>query len=69
MRKRRYSVISNFVCPECKNIIPLPRNHGKQRAKGHIKTLYCPYCKADRNFTEIRRKEFYTCMDGSIMYV
>lgn len=43
MRKRSFT-ISQFVCPECNNIIPLPRKSNRNRETGHIKDLYCPYC-------------------------
>ena len=44
--------ISYFVCPVCQNMIPLPRPRGNQRAKGHLKWIYCPYCRQKRNFIE-----------------
>lgn len=68
MRKRRYMVTSNFVCPECGMIMPLPRNHGNRRESGHIKDLYCPRCKETRKFTEIARKNAYTTLDGKVIY-
>lgn len=43
--KRKPMVMSLFVCPECGLEMPLPRIHGSQREKGHIKDLYCPICK------------------------
>lgn len=36
--------ISQFVCPDCGLIMPLPRRHGKERETGHIKDLFCPRC-------------------------
>lgn len=65
MRKRRYYSISDFVCPECGMIIPLPRL--QQREKGHIKDLYCPGCKTERKFVEYRRKDVYKTLDGTIV--
>lgn len=42
---KRYSYdISRFLCPDCGNIIPLPRKTKKERESGHIKDLYCPWC-------------------------
>lgn len=69
MRKRRYTTISNFICPDCSNVIPLPRSHGNQREKGHIKTLYCPFCKSEKDFKEMKRKECYISLAGDVIYV
>ena len=41
---RRNYTISYFVCPECGNTFPLPRNKDAQRKKKHIKDLYCVFC-------------------------
>lgn len=51
-RAKRFA-ISNFVCPQCNNMIPLPRPH-KQREKDHKKNIYCPYCDSTMLMTEIR---------------
>ena len=66
--KRSGCLISNFVCPECKKIVPLPRNHGRQRKKNHIKDIYCPFCKEVRKFTEITYKHIYEMEDGRVIY-
>lgn len=44
--------ISNFKCPVCGNMIPLPRTKAKPRERGHIKDLYCPWCKEVRKTKE-----------------
>ena len=54
MRKQRYMDLSTFVCPVCNKTFPIMRNHGKQREKGHIKDIWCPYCRQERKFLEIR---------------
>lgn len=36
--------ISQFKCQECGHIIPLPRKKKREREKGHIKDIYCPWC-------------------------
>ena len=48
LRRKRY-VTSEFHCSECEFVMPLPRNCGRQREKGHIKDLTClnPGCNGD----------------------
>lgn len=60
--------ISNFVCPECGNKFPLPRPKSMRRGKGHIKDLYCPFCKKVVKTTEIRPRDFVEMYDGSRFY-
>ena len=45
---------STFICTECGNKMYLYRDVNKRRSKGHIKTMYCPFCKNERMFKEIR---------------
>lgn len=66
--RRSNCVISNFVCPECKRVIQLPRQHGRQRKKNHIKDIYCPYCKEIRKFQEVTYKCSFETEDGKIIY-
>lgn len=68
MRKQRFMDKSLFVCNTCGNTIPLMRRHGSQRERGHIKDLWCPYCKADRKFAEIRRGDF-AVVNGNNIYM
>lgn len=65
--KRKPMVMSLFVCPECGLEMPLPRIHGSQREKGHIKDLYCPICKDTMKFMEYGYKESYKNLDGEII--
>ena len=58
MRKQRFMDLSNFICPVCGKSFPIMRNHGQQREKGHIKDIWCPYCKEDRKFKEIRKRDY-----------
>ena len=46
--------ISDFVCPECGHIIPIPRKNSQRRENGHIKDLYCPWCDKIQKMTEYR---------------
>lgn len=52
---------SRFFCTECgKENIMVFRSRGKRREAGHLKKLYCPYCKEERNCAEISYKNNYT---------
>ena len=59
MRKVRGCVISNFVCQECGTVVPLPRNHGRQRENGHVKDIWCPKCKCVSKFKEVKYNQFF----------
>lgn len=54
MSRNRKVSISDFICPGCGNKIPLPRHMNHTREKGHIKDLYCPFCKDIMKMKEIR---------------
>lgn len=60
MRRYNHKVsISKLVCPECKNIFPIPRMINSNREKGHIKTMWCPFCKNIRDMVECRAHDTY----------
>lgn len=47
--------VSEFYCTKCgKRGFDVPRKAGSQREAGHLKKLYCIYCKNDCNFAEVR---------------
>lgn len=47
--------INDFYCVVCGNKgISVPRKNGRQREAGHLKKLYCIYCKEEWNFAEVR---------------
>jgi hypothetical protein len=57
---------NEFYCTNCGNqsMIPITRIRGKEREPGHLKKLYCMYCKEERNFVEINPKaQTYTYED------
>lgn len=42
-----------FFCTQCgKEGLSVWRNSATQRGKGHLKKLYCIYCKAEKNHYE-----------------
>lgn len=51
LRKQPY-IISELTCPECGKIFPIPRWKGAKRSHGHIKDIWCPYCKGIKKFVE-----------------
>ena len=55
---------SIFYCTRCgRQGIPVFRNKGKLREKGHLKTLFCIYCNDTVNHVEIKPDERYTSED------
>lgn len=59
--------ISQFVCPDCGGILPLPRRCKKPRENGHIKDLYCPWCNDIKKMTEYKSGQPIRNMDGEII--
>lgn len=47
--------VSDFYCTKCgRQGLPIIRSRGKAREPGHLKKLYCPYCKKQHNMVEVR---------------
>lgn len=65
--KRRNYVISYFICENCNMSFPLPRLKSRQRENGHIKDIWCPYCKGESKFLEIKDKQVYKTMFNDII--
>lgn len=59
MKGMRQISISDFYCKSCNNKISLPRLKHGQREKLHIKNIYCPFCKKQQKFYEVRFFEDY----------
>lgn len=56
--------VSEFYCTECgRKGIPVVRRPNQQREAGHLKKLYCLYCKKETNHAEIRPFGSYTVED------
>lgn len=55
---------SHFYCTQCgKEGIPVQRKKGQERESGHLKRLYCIYCKEEVNHVEIKDNDTYTYDD------
>ena len=56
--------VSDMYCTKCgRRNIPIARKRGKYREAGHLKKLYCIYCKEEVNCCEIRPYGNYTLED------
>lgn len=53
MKKRAFEM-RLFRCPECERTIKAAKTKGRMTAAGHIKTMYCPFCKEERDFIQER---------------
>lgn len=61
------TAISYFLCPSCNHTIPIPRKRNRQRERGHIKDLYCPWCDKVVKTTEYREGEPISTFDGTML--
>lgn len=50
--------ISDMYCEKCGFHTTVPRSVGKQREKGHLKTMWCPRCQQKTEFREVRAFDF-----------
>jgi hypothetical protein len=66
MRKDKSGIFlkSDFYCTCCgRRGIPVARPQGGKREAGHLKNLFCLYCKREENHVEIRPYGSYTYND------
>ena len=59
--------ISQFLCPDCGHIIPLPRKKQSAREKGHIKDIYCPWCDKVQHTKEYQSNQPIKNLAGDIL--
>lgn len=63
-RQFRIAQASRFFCTNCgKEGIPVARKLGQERKSGHLKKLYCLYCKDEYNHVEVKTTGDYTYED------
>ena len=60
--------LSTFICPTCGKTFPIMRPHGQQRKRGHIKDIWCPYCKTTQKFKEVRKNDCFV-NNGNVIYM
>lgn len=60
--------ISNLICPECSNSFSIPRIKNRRREKGHLKTIWCPFCHKEQIMTEYRECDVFKNGHGEIIY-
>lgn len=61
--------ISDFYCTCCGHKgFPIIRKAGQEREPGHLKKLYCIYCKEEKNMVEIKQGGKYTLEDFEIEF-
>lgn len=63
------TITSDFYCVRCgQKGIPIARKNGAQREAGHLKKLYCMYCKEEINHAEVRAFGSYNYEDFKLEY-
>ena len=66
--KRISFLLSDLVCSECGHVFTIPRRRSRTKPPGHIKSMWCPMCLAERDFIEqtkygvIQAQEVDQCM-------
>ena len=64
MARNNISLTSEFYCAKCGTKgIPIPRKKGAEREAGHLKRLYCLYCKQEWNHVECKSFSHYEYED------
>lgn len=67
---RTKAVQTILQCPVCQNKVHIWRKVSRQKQPGHIKHMYCFYCKETRGFVELKNdynKEGWISLDGEEM--
>lgn len=52
--KKRNVTERRFKCSECGAIMTAYKSSARRTADGHIKTMWCPWCKAEKQFVQYR---------------
>jgi hypothetical protein len=69
MAKQKKVTVSRMFCTQCgREGIPIPRRPGSQREAGHLKKLYCNWCKEETNHAEVRSFGSYTKEDFDLEF-
>lgn len=43
-----------FKCPDCNFITIAYKKSSRMTKKGHLKVMWCPFCKDEHNFVQIQ---------------
>lgn len=52
--KKRIMAERRFKCTECKAVMTAYKSASRKTADGHIKTMWCPWCKKTNDFIQFR---------------
>lgn len=64
MRKQSVTICDELYCVNCGNKgIPIMRKTKRERPSGHLKRLWCPYCKKEFNHVQCNEFTHYTHQD------
>ena len=44
-----------FKCPSCNYVYTAYKNSARRTKQGHLKKLYCPFCKDTHNFIQLSK--------------
>lgn len=53
MKIKKNFVLTDFICPECTNVLTLPRKIGREKELYHQKKMWCFNCKKEINHIEL----------------
>lgn len=53
---KRTVVYRDFKCPDCGYFRSATKRASKATGVGHLKHMYCPICKKDKNFIQVAGK-------------
>ena len=43
------------MCPICKNTLTAYKRSSRVTSKGHIKNMWCPFCKKEQQFVQLSK--------------
>lgn len=52
--KKRNVTERRFKCPVCNSVQTAYKSSARLTSEGHIKTMWCVWCKAERQFVQFR---------------
>ena len=48
----RTFIMRQFICPNCLKIVTAAKKANQKTKVGHIKHMWCPYCKSYQGFIQ-----------------